>query len=476
MFLVMRLRPFDTSTTEGRARERERRVALTALASLGARSISILTALVSVPLTLVYLGTERYGLWMTISAAVALFAFADLGMGNGLLNAISEANGRDDRDAARRYVSSAFLMLSGLALAVGVVFAAAYPFISWRAVFNVSSPEAASEAGPAMAVFVGCLLVSLPLGVVDRVQLGYQDGFVNALWRACGNVLGLGAVLLAIALSAGLPWLVLAMAGAPILAGLANGVVLFGWRNRSLRPSLGSATRPAARRVFQIGLLFLVLQIAVAMAYGSDTIVVAQVIGPKAVAEYAVVFRLFMFVPMLVGMALIPLWPAYAEAIARGDAAWVRRTLVRSLRLSVLATAPAALVLVALGSRIVDLWVGSAVTPSFALILGFGVWMVLGTVGNAIAMFLNAANIVRFQVVAALCMATSNLALSIVLARTMGVAGVIWGTVLAYSVCSVVPIAVYVPTLLQRLGRAWPVDRHVDALRPQPYTGEIDGS
>jgi O-antigen/teichoic acid export membrane protein len=356
-------------------------------------------------------------------------------MGNGLLNALSEANGRDDRVAARRYVSSSFLMLAGLALALAAAFAVVYPFVPWQEVFNVSSPE----AGPAMAALVGCFLVSLPLGVVEKVQLGYQEGFRNALWTAFGNMLGLGAVLLAIALGAGLPWLILAIAGAPAIARLANGVALFGWHKRWLRPTLGWATRPAARRVLQIGLLFFVLQLAVAVAYQSDSIVAVHVVGPQAVAEYAVVYRLFMLVPMLVGMALTPLWPAYGEAIARGDVAWVRRTLLRSLWISLLATAPAALLLVALGSRIIELWAGSEIVPSFGLLLGFGVWMVMGTAGNAVAMFLNGANIVRFQVLTAISMAVTNLALSIVLARSIGVAGVIWGTVLAYG-CVVGPL------------------------------------
>ena len=83
--------------------------------------------LIAVPLTLHYLGTERYGMWMTISSIVAMMGFADLGMGLGLMNAISEAHGQEDRLAAERYVSSGFFMLSAVALLILVGFAAAYP-------------------------------------------------------------------------------------------------------------------------------------------------------------------------------------------------------------------------------------------------------------------------------------------------------------------------------------------------------------
>ena len=102
---IFRLRPFDTSTAEGRSKERYRRAALTVVASGAARGVGILTTLISIPLTVRYLGTERYGLWVTITSVIALLTFADLGLGNGVLNAISEAHGGDDVESARKYLS-----------------------------------------------------------------------------------------------------------------------------------------------------------------------------------------------------------------------------------------------------------------------------------------------------------------------------------------------------------------------------------
>ena len=191
--------------------------ALTALASGIAKGISILTGLITIPLTLGYLGVERYGVWMTISSVVLMMGFADLGMGNGLLNAISEAHGNDDRQAALNYVSSGFFMLLGVALLIVLVFILAYPFVPWPTVFNIKSKLAAQEAGPAMAAFVVIFALNLPLGVVQRVQMGYQEGYQTSLYQCLGSIFGLIAVLLVIYVEGGLAWLVLAMAGGPVL-------------------------------------------------------------------------------------------------------------------------------------------------------------------------------------------------------------------------------------------------------------------
>jgi O-antigen/teichoic acid export membrane protein len=323
------LRPHDRTTAEGRARERQRRARLASGAAAAAKAVRMLTTFASVPLAINYLGAERYGLWLTISSVAAFLTFADLGLGNGLLNAVSEAEGRDDHDASARAVSSAFFMLLGVAVIFTLVGFVAYPLVAWDRVFNVTSPLAVAEAGPAVAVFVGCFLVSMPLGIVERVQLGLQKGFANSLWEGLGSVIGLAGVVVAIQLRTSLPWLVFAMSGGPVLALLLNAWVLFGRQRRSLRPSLGRYSRDAAGRMLRLGVLFLVLQVVSAVAFFSDNLVAAHVLGAAAVTQYAVPRRMFDAVAMIVAMYVTPLWPAYGEAISRGDVPWVRHTLVR---------------------------------------------------------------------------------------------------------------------------------------------------
>src|SRR6185437_10473641 len=158
-------------------------------------------------------------------------------------------------------------------------FSAIYPWFPWQKIFNVHSPQAIAEAGPAMAVFFVCFLINTPLGIVNRIQMGYQQGFANNLWTALGSILALVAIIVACKLRAGLPWLVLAMTGTPMLATLTNGVFLFGKQRPWLIPSWRFFNRDAGKRLFQIGMMFLVLQLAGGIGFSSDNIVIAQVLG-----------------------------------------------------------------------------------------------------------------------------------------------------------------------------------------------------
>ena len=443
----LRLRPFETETVEGRAQERMRRVVLTAVVSAAARGISLLTSLISIPLTIDYLGAERYGLWMTISSTIAILGFADFGIGNGLVNAIAEAHGKNDRRLAREYISSALFMLSSIAFLTALIFVFIYPRISWANTFNVTSSQAVLEVGPAIAVFVGCFLVNLPLGVIQRTQMGYQEGFANGIWRAAGNLLGLAGVVLAITLRAGLPWLVLAMSGAPVIATLLNGIVVFGFQRPWLRPQFRSFSTRSAGRILNVGVFFFVLQVASAVGYRSDNIILARILGPEMVTQYAVPLRLFSIIPMLQGFVLMPLWPAYGESTARGDVAWIKKTLRRSLVLSVVVSAPLVLVLVVFGVPILHWWVGPEVTPSTALLAGFGLWTLLSSLGGPLAMFLNGLGVMKFQAVCATLMAAANVALSIYLVRTIGLPGIIISTIIAQVIFILLPTAFYVPRL-----------------------------
>jgi O-antigen/teichoic acid export membrane protein len=224
-----------------------------------AKGIAVLTGLVSIPLTIKYLGDERYGMWMTASSIVAMLGFADLGLANGLLNSVSEADGKDDQEQAAVAISSAFGALAILGLVILSVFLAAYAYLPWARLFNVNSAKAMSEAGPVLAVFVLTFALGLPFGSVQRVQMGLQDGYWAQLANIAGSLLGLAGLVLALRLRAGLPWLILAITGAPVIVSAVNGLLYFVARRPSLRPRLTRMKWGAARKLLSTGLMFVVL-------------------------------------------------------------------------------------------------------------------------------------------------------------------------------------------------------------------------
>lgn len=435
-----------------RSSERNRRVAASAIAGLALRGSAFVVIVVSVPLTLDLLGPVRFGMWMTLASVVALLSVTDLGIGNGVLNNVARAFGQDDRTGAREYLASGFLALTAIAALLGAVFLVVYPLVPWASIYNVVDHQvAADEAGPATAAFVGTFLLALPLGLVGQVRSAYQEGFVQSAFAGLGNVITLALLLVAIVVRASLPILVLAMTTGPIIAALINLFVLLRFQRPWLVPRLSDVTRTAMRAVVSVGLGFLLLQAAYTVAFSSDPLVVARVVGPAAVADYSVAYRLFAIPAGLASIALLPLWPAYREAISRSDIGWVRQTLRRSFLIVLAATVPLTICLSFVGPAIVRAWTNGNLTPAAALYPALGAFTVALAVANVYSVLLNGAQAMRFQVSAWVLMAVLNIVVSIYLASEIGVAGVAIGSAIVTMVVLIIPAAIYVPRLLHQL-------------------------
>lgn len=440
----------EIATAESRSIQRHRRALLSGATGLTAKAINVGIAVVTVPITLRYLGNERFGLWMAISAVFAMAAFADFGIGNGVLNAVSTAFGRDDIDGIRRAISSGFAVLTAIAVFLLAIFFTSYRFVDWSAFFRVTSAQGRAEAGPAIAVFFTCFALNIPVDIVQRVQLGLQQGFRTNLWQVIAGIMSLVALLAAIEARLGLPWLVAALAGIPLVGVALNAVQFFFFSRRDLLPGFHFVSIEAIRHIARLGGLFFVLQLVGAISVSADNFIVARVLGANAVSGFSVPQRLFTVVATLLTMLLTPFWPAYGEAAARNDRAWIARTLRRTLFSALAFSSIASLVLLIFSNAILRLWVGPQIHATFWLMLGLAAWSVLNCCSITLGVYLNGTGVVRFQIITASIFGIACLALKVLFVHIFGIGGVPWATTLAFIAILLPAYLWYIPRLLRR--------------------------
>jgi O-antigen/teichoic acid export membrane protein len=450
----------QSSDPLARAAARHRRAAITGITSAISRAVRIGVTLITIPLTLHYLGNERFGLWMTISSVLAMVGFADFGIGNGVLNTVATAYGKDDWEGIRRAISSGFAVLTGVGALILALFFFIYRFIDWGNLFRATTAVARTEAGPAMAVFAICFALNIPFDVVQRAQLGLQQGFLTNLWEVCSSVTALAGILAVIHFHFGLPALVVAFAGAPVVGTALNAGYFFGISRRDLLPRWHLVSQRTISQIAKLGGLFFVLQLVVAVSYSADNFIIARILGVADVTVFSIPQRMFSMITVVVTMLMMPLWPAYGEAISRGDMLWVRHTLSRTLLGVFVLTTVVSAILLLLSNKILFWWVGPQVHPPFLLLLGLAIWTVLSNCGSTLAMFLNGAGIVKFQVVTASIFGVGCLAAKVLLTHLYGITGVPWATIITYGILSALPCAFYVPRLLKK----WE-SRHVSVER-----------
>lgn len=433
--------PDEVASIARRSEERYRRITLTALTSLGAKGITLLTAVVVVPLTFRYLGSERYGLWMTITSFVLFLGFADLGIGNGLTARIAESHGRENQVEAAKYVSCAFYVLLPLSAILMLVFAGLFHHINWRSIYGIQTPLAVREAGFATAVLLVCSALNMPLGTALRVELGYQEGFIADLWNASGSLLALAGIIFVVGRGGGLPQLVLAVAGLPLGVNVVNWIVQFWFIRPGLRPRSSFFDFGTARQLFAIGALFFVQQCFGLVYYLSDNIVIARTMGATEVAHYAIVQRIFS-IGLITQYFVAPLWPAISEAVARNDLHWAARSARRALA-GILLLGTLCSVSLLLASRyLIRRWSGFDPGPVDSLRIGFAVWVVLVGYIATMNALLNQKGVMKLHVLIFGLAALVSLGLKLIFAKHGSVAGVIWATNIGFGMIYVVPAAV----------------------------------
>jgi O-antigen/teichoic acid export membrane protein len=406
--------------------------------------VAAVVSFVSVPLTVKYLGAERYGAWIIIGTAIAWAALADLGLSNSLTNAVSEGYAKGRQDLAQRYVAAAFWALAAVAALLGLIFFCAWPHIPWERVFNVQSLQARKEVGPAIAVAFGIFVLNFPFSTTAKIYGAYQEVAKGNAWAAAGNLLGLAALIVVTQLKGGLVSLVIAVSGALLLVNVISAVWLFGWSKPWLFPRPSRVTYSAIQKLTSLGGMFFVIQISALVLFQTDNLIIAHYLGAAAVTPYSVTWRLFTYTALFQIVASPSYWPAYAEAFSRGDRAWVRRRFRMNLRITITSTLVLALPLVVFGRWIIEKWAGSAAVPPTGLLLWMGIWSLLYSAMNSQSCVLASAGRVKIQTIYSLAASGVNLLLSIALVQRLGLVGVIMGTVGAFLICVVVPQSIEV--------------------------------
>lgn len=418
---------------------------------MSGRILAIAVSLVSVPLTVGYLGAERYGAWVTIASMIAFLSITDLGLGASLTNALGKAQAREAHEAGQRYVSSAIFMLSVVALLLLTISATLGPSIARFLFPHLQSPDARAEIATAVMVALSMCALNLPLLTVARVLAAYQESALANLWKMIGNLGNLVSILVVIWFHAGLPWLVAGCFGVGLVVNLVGAVWLFGFYKPWLRPRIAAIDLRFSKVLFSDSWKFLVIGMGWMVNSQTDNMVIAHILGASQVTPYAVTFSLFTIATGLQNLAYHSLWPAYTEAFEQRDYDWIRRTLRANFRFSLFTTLAIVSVLTIFGGEIIRLWAGREAVPPLSVFIWMALWQLMLSTLLVGSCLLNAIGRLKGMTTYGTVTAILNLTLSILLAQKYGITGVIAATVIAFAVANYIPTFLEVRSILRKM-------------------------
>jgi O-antigen/teichoic acid export membrane protein len=430
--------PAASEPVDVRARQRDRVLVAAFLSGAGGRLLTPLFGALAVGIATRALGDVRYGVVATLGSLLGLLIFTDLGVGNAFMTRLAAAYGRDSPEDMRRVVSAAWwtmLACGAVVLAGGL---AAAVLVPWPRLLGAPGlPE--DQIRAAVVAFAVVVAVSIPATVGQRVLMSLHRGAAANTWAVVAAALTPGAVALTAVLDAPLWAFLLSSVGVPVLVSVVQTAWVLLRSYPHLRPSRRSTDRASMRALIGVGSLYLVLNLASAVAYHADALMVAAIQGAAAAAVFGVVLRVFRMVSGLAVNGSEQLWTVATSALTTGDVAWLRSRFLRVAGLTAVTMGLLGAILVVAGRPLIRLWVGESLVPPLSLLVVAAVWTTYSAVIAQVVFLLNAAEIVRPQVLMAVSMAVVNVALSIQLTRHVGLVGPLVGSLVAHLLCYGVP-------------------------------------
>jgi O-antigen/teichoic acid export membrane protein len=417
--------------------------------------------LLYVPIVIRYLGVGSFGVWTTITTTLTMLLVLDLGVANSLTNFISDAYARGDHGHAGRYSTTAFGLMSCISCSLGLIAYLAWPYLDWESLFNVVPPMAVPDVADAVAVALAIFLVDLPARLGGKVLGGYQEFGGANLFAIIGSAISLVVTWVLARTGAGLPALVAGSTGPIVAADVLCTLWLLWVRKPWLRPRVAHLDRDAARRMLSLGGHLFLIQIAGLLVFDSDNLIIAHYLGPADVAPYNTTWRFAACATGLHALLFPALWPAFSEAMARGDSEWVRRTFWQVFRITMLAAVGFACGFAVFGRWIIRIWATAAAVPDERLLLLMCAWVLISTFMANTVVVLLARGALRLQAWLSLAVGVANVVLSIWLVQRIGSAGVILGTILSYVLILVGPQSVLAWRALHAAPRNGVMDRGV---------------
>jgi O-antigen/teichoic acid export membrane protein len=426
--------PFDV---EQRSKNRLLRVSLTGGVTLLTKGVTFAASLISIPLTAQYLGTERFGMWLTLSSFLAWVGLADFGLATSLTNILAADRGKEDRQQAQEAVANVFWLLVLLSLVASLGLSVAYHYIPWERVANVKTSEAQRDLRAAVVTTMVLLILRLLLSLPKQVYSAYQEGYIYQLWSGLGSLLAVSGLWTAIYFKGNTAILLAAFFGLPLLSDLGAISHLFWFQRPWLLPVLRRFSWVKSKKLLATGSQIWVSQISGIILFQTEILIVNQRFGPVIVATYGTLLKLFSIVSFVQLAFIAPLWPAYCEAISKGDIQWVKTTFTKSSFISFIWAVIIGGITTLIAPKILNLWIHEPTPLSIFTYLALYLRTVLLSLDQCLGILCNGLGLFKLESIIAPGFAAVYLALAIKATNMIGIQGSAWAMCFCISFFSI---------------------------------------
>jgi O-antigen/teichoic acid export membrane protein len=402
----------------------------------GVTGTTVLVNLLLTPFLIRTLGAEAYGVWalvLSISVAQGILGFLDLGILSSVVKLVAQYRAQENIRALNGIVSAALFLFLFISSAIAILLV----FARGRLVedlFRIPN-ELVAIASLLLVMLAIQVVVDAIRMVMTSVLQGFQEFVLFKSFLLLHTLLYVGALMVLVYFGYGLYGLGIASLFASVVhagcAILAARHFLEGWRLWAL-PAL-----PDVRGLVKLSSIILFIRIQGAIFRGMDRILLGVFTSAVVVTQYDIMAKLaglgVMCITIVSGLVFAPA----SESKANDNLSGLRSLCLNSTKYSLILCLPVLLVLFLFAEEILSLWVGDEYRIIANLVRLFLFHILFVAIIASGQNILIGADHSREVAIISIITTALNLAISLLLIGPYGMLGVILGTVISFSVASV---------------------------------------
>jgi len=407
-----------------------RAVVNTAFASYVQMASVALTGFMSVSLALKFLDTERMGLWSFVVQSLGYFLLLDFGVTSSVGRLMGEPLHSADAKECGRWLSL-FLVITGFQGLL--IFLAGYFSTDWViAWFNIAEPLR-PEAHSLWLWMLSLNVLTFPLRIGGGILFAQNRNYWPLLCSAAGNGIGLLAFFLFLKAGSN----TLAYAYSAVLTTLVSGVLPWlavKWGPHRFKISFSDIRWSDLKPLFNFSSGVFVIGVAIQVVFLSQSLIITKLLGLSAVTLFMVSSRAGTYGLQILWRTFDSLNPRWQQFYVAGDRAHLAASFQRYTGLTMSLALLGGTFLIVLNHpfvNLLNLWArrpGVYAGVGFDALLALYIWQ--HAWNHCLACVPVLAKDIRVLSWVAVVDMLLNIVMSVALAQTMGVKGVIAGSII----------------------------------------------
>jgi O-antigen/teichoic acid export membrane protein len=280
-----------------------------------------------------YYSKEQFGIWATVTSTAAVIAYGDFGIINALRNKLSLliVLGDEGLKEAKKYFFSAFIFFMVLSLILSAAVIILSKFLSFDLLFKTDN-QLLKNQGVYIILWIQFLFfINIPLSMGVVSFFSFQESKFSALFSTIQTFASFCVVAIFTFFNLSI---VAISIGYFVSSTLVNGIGTLYFLKRRRWFSYTFIFKEFYNHLKELiatGVKFMGFQLTNSFLQNAGTILASSFLGLSVAAEFNMVQKLYAFFSGMYVSMFNPIWGGYAEAAAKKDWRWCKRTLNISL-------------------------------------------------------------------------------------------------------------------------------------------------